>query len=85
MARVTLPAGIERISGRMGNVCFRTMKATGKIYVTRMPHVRATIPTKEEMARRERFGKTAQLVNQMRKAGSPLSRKQLWQLAAQAL
>lgn len=85
MARVTFPMGIEKISGRVGNVCFRTMKATGKVYVGRMPEGRRTMPEASELKAREVFKKRAELVSLMRKMGSRLSTKQLWQLAAQAV
>lgn len=85
MAKVTLPMGIEKISGRVGDYCFRTMKATGRVYVGRMPQRRSTNAKESEQEAREVFKKRAQLVSQMRKAGSRLSTKQLWQLAAQAI
>lgn len=93
MARVKLPAGIESISGRVGGVCFRTMKASGRVYMypinvqrgangqnkgTKMPNV-------EEKARRERFAKRAGMVRYMRAAGSELSAKELWKITAQVL
>ena len=85
MARVTLPMGIEKISGKVGNVCFRTMKSTGKVYVGRIPEGRRTRPKASELEAREVFAKRAQLVSLMHKMGSRLSTKQLWQLAAQAV
>lgn len=85
MARVTLPMGIEKISGKVGNYCFRTMKATGKVYVTRMSAVRRTKPRASELKAREEFRKRAEMVRMMRKMGSRLSTKQLWKLAAQAV
>ena len=90
MAQVTLPAGIESISGRLGNVCFRTMKATGKVYVHQVPNEqpkKKPRPSKTvgEVENQERFAKRAQVVNQMLKAGSKVSRKGLWKLAAQAV
>lgn len=85
MARVTLPMGIEKISGKLGNYCFRTMKATGRVYVSRTPQGRRTALKDTELKAREVFKKRAQLVSQMRKAGSRLSTKQLWQLVAQAV
>ena len=85
MAIVTFPIGIQRISGRVGNVCFRTMKATGRTYITGLPSRRTTKPSDNEMEARERFAKKARLVNFMRQEGSKLTRKQLWKLAEQAL
>jgi len=37
MARVELMPGIESISGRMGDMIFRTSKTTGKVYVSYQP------------------------------------------------
>ena len=33
MAKITMMSGIASISGRVGNCCFRTMKATGMVYM----------------------------------------------------
>ena len=77
MAQVTLPAGIESISGRLGNVCFRTSEQPKK-----KPRPAKTVG---EVENQERFAKRAQVVNQMLKAGSRVSRKNLWKLAAQAV
>ena len=37
MARVELMPGIQSISGRLGDLVFRTYKKTGKVTVTLMP------------------------------------------------
>ena len=85
MAQVTLPAGIESISGRLGNVCFRTMKATGKVYVGSLPKARKTQPSASEIEARERFARKARIVKIMRIAGSKMTVKELWKLAEQAV
>ena len=85
MARVTLPMGMRSISGKVGNVCFRTMKATGRRYVSSMPCMRKNALSEAERATRERFARKARLVKAMRQAGSKLTQKQLWKLAEQAL
>ena len=85
MANVTLPMGIRRISGRVGNVCFRTMKSTGKTYMMSLPSKRITKPSVKEMDARERFALKARLVRLMRQEGSKLTQKELWKLAEQAL
>ena len=87
---MTLPAGIESISGRLGNVCFRTMKATGKVDVHQVPSEQPKkkprpAKTVGEVENQERFAKRAQVVNLMLKAGSKVSRKNLWKLASQAV
>lgn len=85
MARVTFPMGIERVSGRVGNVCFRTMKATGKTYMSGLPSKRKTKLRESEIEARERFARKARLVKAMRQEGSKLTQKELWKLAEQAL
>ena len=85
MAKVTLPMGIESISGRLGNVCFRTMKATGKVYMGSLPQARKTRPSASEIEARERFARKARIVKIMRIAGSKMTVKELWKLAEQAL
>lgn len=40
MARVELACGIESISGRMGDMIFKTRKDTGKVYVYMRPRTR---------------------------------------------
>lgn len=99
MARVELPTWIERVSGKAGNVCFRTMKATGRIYMYPMKGQRDMMKyqgtkykvqcTKEvserAIAQRERFRATAEIVRMMRKAGSKKTQKELWKIVSQAL
>lgn len=85
MARVTFPMGITRVSGRVGNVCFRTMRATGKTYISSLPSKRMTKPMASEIAAREQFARKARLVRIMRREGSKLTTKELWALAGQAL
>ena len=90
MARVTPPMGITRISGKMGNMCFRTMKATGRVYMYRLRQQRhqeesAKDVSKAVMAQRARFAAIAKIVRLMRAAGSKKSAKELWKLVSQAL
>ncbi len=40
MAKVTLMPGIQSISGRVGDMVFRTNKATGTVYVCMIPRKR---------------------------------------------
>ena len=89
MAKITMMSGIASISGRVGNCCFRTMKATGKVYMHQVKgqrtNVRCTKEPSEAMLRqRERFSKIAKLVKQMMAEGSKKSRKQLWKIATKA-
>ena len=85
MAKVTLPMGIRSISGKVGNVCFRTMKSTGNVYMGSLPQARKTQLSASEIEARERFARKAFLVRAMRQAGSKLTQKELWKLAEQAL
>ena len=89
MAKITMMSGIASISGRVGNCCFRTMKATGKVYMHQVKgqrtNVRCTKEPSEAMKRqRERFSKIAKIVKQMMAEGSKKSRKQLWKIATKA-
>ena len=85
MARVELPMGISKISGKMGNVCFRTMKATGRVYMNALPSGRKTPIRPHEVRNRDRFSARARLVAQMRREGSKLPIKHLWKLVKIAL
>lgn len=90
MARVTPPMGITSISGKMGNMCFRTMKATGNVYVYRLRqqrHQEESVKdvSKAVMAQRARFVAIAKIVGMMRAAGSKRTTKELWKLVSQAL
>ena len=89
MAKITMMSGIASISGRVGNCCFRTMKATGKVYMhqvnVRRTNVRCTKEPSEAMKRqRARFSAIAKIVKQMMAKGSKKSRKQLWKIAMKA-
>ena len=84
MARVRTMAGIASVSGRIGDYCFRTMRASGKVYMhlaKRQPSSKA--PTAAMIAHRERFGAITKMVSQMRKSGSKKTSKQLWKIAAE--
>lgn len=85
MARVTPPMGIRSISGKVGNVCFRTMKSTGRVYVSALPAARKSALRPREIFNQNRFGKRAYIVGQLRLMGSTLSTKSLWALVSQAL
>jgi hypothetical protein len=83
MARVTFPMGIERVSVRVRDVCFRTMKATGRTYMSSMPSKRTTKLQASEIEARERFARKARLVRAMRQAGAKRTIKELWKIAEQ--
>lgn len=85
MARVKLPMGITSISGKLGNVCFRTMKGSGKVFMTRLPKARKTEVRPKEILNRRLFARRAQIVVQLRKAGAKLSTAELWKIVSQAV
>lgn len=85
MARVTPPMGIRSISGKVGNVCFRTMKGSGRVYMSTLPATRKTALRPREIVNQNRFSKRAYIVGQLRLMGSTLSTKALWALVSQAL
>jgi len=87
MAKVTTMSEIVSISGRLGNYCFRTMKATGKVYMHPVASKKkgpAKAPSAAMMAQRERFAAIVKMVQQMQADGSRKSRKQLWKIATEA-
>ena len=87
MAKVTTMSGIASISGRLGNHCFRTMKATGKVSMHPVASKKqrpAKAPSAAMVAQRERFTGIVKMVQQMMASGSKKSRKQLWKIAAEA-
>ena len=89
MAKITMMSGIASISGRVGNCCFRTMKATGKVFMHQVKgqsnKVQSTKEPSEAMVRqRVRFAGIAKIVKQMMADGSKKSRKQLWKIATKA-
>ena len=85
MARVTTMAGIASISGRVGNYCFRTMRASGKVYMhSAKRKVSSKAPSVAMKAHRERFSAIAKMVSQMRQGGSTKSSKELWKIATEA-
>ena len=87
MAKVTTMSGIASISGRLGNYCFRTMKASGKVYMHPVASKKrgpAKAPSAAMVAHRERFAAIVKMVQQMQANGSKKSRKQLWKIATEA-
>jgi hypothetical protein len=84
MAKVKMMAGIAAISGRLGDMYFRTTKKTGRISLCNRPKRRVTALTDKQRAHRERFSAIAQMVAQMRKTGTKKSSKQLWKIATEA-
>ena len=89
MARVKLPAGIAAISGKVGNVCFKTMKKTGNVYMYPIKVQKDKVPCTKEVSeavktQQRRFKALAEIVRQMRKSGTRKSQKELWKIATKA-
>ena len=89
MAKITMMSGIASISGRVGNCCFRTMKATGKVYMHQVNVQRDNVqctkePSEAMMRQRKRFAAITKIVTKMLEEGSKKSRKQLWKIATEA-
>ena len=77
-------AGIASISGKFGNMYFRTDKKSGRVSLCRMPRKKTTGLSDKQRAHNERFAAIAKMVTQMRSDGSKKSRKQLWKIATKA-
>ena len=61
MAKVTLMDGIQSISGRLGDVCYRTHK-NGTVVVSMLPRKRRTRVSEKEQAHRQWFGQVTSRV-----------------------
>ena len=89
MAKIIMIPGIASISGRVGNSIFRTMKATGKVYMHQVKEQRdkvqsTEVPSEAMLRQRQRFSAIAKMVRQMMQTNPKKSRKQLWKIAAEA-
>lgn len=84
MPKVRMMAGIASISGKFGNMYFRTDKKSGRVSLCRMPKKKSTNLSDKQRAHNERFVAIARMVHQMQASGSKKSRKQLWKIATEA-
>jgi hypothetical protein len=84
MPKVRMMAGIAAISGKFGNMYFRTDKKSGRISLCHMPKKQTSNLSDKQRAQHERFAAIAKMVTQMRADGSKKSRKQLWKIATEA-
>ena len=85
MPKVKMMSGIAAISGKFGNMYFRTDKRTGRVSLCHMPQKKAaTAPTAAQQKQKQRFATIAKIVRQMIAAGAKKSRKQLWKIATEA-
>ena len=79
--QVQLPPFIRSISGKVGNLVYKTRyDADGRPHVRAypLPAKRSTPPTPRENAQRTRFGTIARAVQIRRKAGDRRTYKQIW-------
>ena len=82
--RVELILPVAKLHGKLNsNAPYYFKTVNGKTYVQRCP-VRKAKPTTSQIHARSRFAKIARTVAQMQLEGARLSKKQLWQLAAEA-
>lgn len=73
-------AGIASISGKFGNMYFRTDKKSGRVSLCKMPKPSRPL-TDQQKLHQARFAAIAKMVRQMQAEGSKKSRKQLWKTA----
>ena len=90
--RIELIKGINNISGKSGNVLFKTYKRADGTTETRAylvpkaedgkyKYERSTPVSKHEIQIRALFSKRQQRVNQLLKANPKLSKKEAWKIA----
>ena len=85
MPKVKMMSGIAAISGKFGNMYFRTDRRTGRISLCHMPQRAAsTAHTAQQEAHKQRFAAIAKMVNELRQTYKRKTRKQLWKIATEA-
>ena len=84
MPKVKMMSGIAAISGKFGNMYFRTDKRTGRISLCHMPQRKASAPTAQQEAHKKRFAAIAKRVTELRQTYKRKTRKQLWKMASEA-
>ena len=85
MPKVKMMSGIAAISGKFGNMYFRTDKRTGRISLCHMPQRNASVPqTPQQEAHKKRFAAIAKRVTELRQTNKRKTRKQLWKIASEA-
>ena len=83
MAKITLRPEIASISGKVGNMVFKTMK-NGQVYLYKAPsYERKRKLSKAEKASRELMAKRQKRVVELMRNG--LSRKEAWTVAKQEI
>ena len=67
MPKVKMMSGIAAISGKFGNMYFRTDKRTGRISLCHMPQRNVSVPqTPQQEAHKKRFAAIAKRVTELR-------------------
>jgi hypothetical protein len=85
MPKVKMMSGIAAISGKFGNMYFRTDRRTGRISLCHMPQQKAaSAPTPQQEAHKKRFAAIAKRVTELRQTYKRKTRKQLWKIASEA-
>ena len=85
MPKVKMMSGIAAISGKFGNMYFRTDKRTGRISLCHMPQRNVSVPqTPQQEAHKKRFAAIAKRVTELRQTYERKTRKQLWKIASEA-
>lgn len=79
-AKITLLPIIRSISGRLGNLYFRTSRAGKTTVSTFNPKNRITPPTKAEINARNLFAKRVTEVNQLIRKYPDITRKEAWKI-----
>ena len=83
MARIILRSEFEGISGKVGNMLFRTMR-DGRVFMYQAPSYQRRVPVTEgEKKARKLMAKRQGRVMELMKAGK--SRKEAWAIAKQEI
>lgn len=83
MAKITLQPFITSISGRIGNMYFRTYASGKTTMTTNQPRKRSTPCSEAEIQAKQLFAKRAAIVKNLRKQYPDKSLKDLWKIAKQ--
>ena len=89
MAKVNLMAGIQNISGKVGNVVFRTFqrrdgKSETRVYSSKRRE-RTTKIRKTELAARSLFTRRQALVQELLSSGQCRSKAEAWKIAKEQI
>ncbi|MBQ8938700.1 MAG: hypothetical protein IJ047_00555 [Paludibacteraceae bacterium] len=82
MAKVTLLPFIQSISGRVGNLCFRTSGGKTSVFFAK-EKTRTTLPSEAELKAREIFALRAKMVNNIMRNDPSVTRAEAWKIVKQ--